>query len=370
MLENGLGQLLAEEVEQLPRDRRFVDLFAGSCAVSWFVGALSEASVVANDLQLFSAILGRAVLTRTDPFYWESMWVGWRKAALHRAKGGGLRAEFTCPLPDDPYLAYPTITRWRDWCGQQPLPITKSYGGYYFSPLQALLIDALLATRPSSRPDVDVAIASLISAASRCAAAPGHTAQPFKPTESAFRFLREAWSRDVLTYVPQALAHIAGRHARTIGATATQDAQSVAEKLDEGDLAFIDPPYSDVHYSRFYHVLETIARGECGEVRGEGRYPSVAERPRSRFSLVTEARDATEDLLCRLAARGVRTIFTFPAGRSSNGMSGEYVADTAARFFEVEKSVIKGVFSTLGGNVARRGARQDSRELVLILRPR
>ena len=55
----------------------------------------------------------------------------------------------------------------------------------------------------------NVALAALIQAASRCAASPGHTAQPFKPNETAGRFLIEAWQRDLPEIVRKRVDDIA-----------------------------------------------------------------------------------------------------------------------------------------------------------------
>src|SRR5207245_3922435 len=91
------------------------------------------------------------------------------------------------------------VADFRDWCnGQGELPITNAYGGHYYSPRQAVWIDALRANLPSREPAKTVAHAALIQAASQCAAAPGHTAQPFQPTRTAKRFIEEAWSKDIV----------------------------------------------------------------------------------------------------------------------------------------------------------------------------
>ena len=49
-------------------------------------------------------------------------------------------------------------------------------------PSEADAIDAFRASLPRSEPSRTIALAALIRAASKCAAAPGHTAQPFQPT--------------------------------------------------------------------------------------------------------------------------------------------------------------------------------------------
>lgn len=51
---------------------RFVDLFAGSAAVTWHVASRCSVPVVACDLQSYSKVLAEAVLLRTGPIEsWE-----------------------------------------------------------------------------------------------------------------------------------------------------------------------------------------------------------------------------------------------------------------------------------------------------------
>jgi adenine-specific DNA-methyltransferase len=61
MLLNGLGDLLAGATTETTR---FVDLFAGSGAVAIHVATKYDVSVIASDLQQYSAVLAGAVLER------------------------------------------------------------------------------------------------------------------------------------------------------------------------------------------------------------------------------------------------------------------------------------------------------------------
>src|SRR5205807_1746758 len=109
-------------------------------------------------------------------------------------------------------------------------------------------------------------------------------------------------------------------------------ANVIAQDIKKNDLVFIDPPYSGVHYSRFYHVLESIARGTAGEISGVGRYPSAKRRPRSRYSVQTESRDALNNLLETIAMRGAKVILTFPGHKCSNGLSGYSIQKIAEKY--------------------------------------
>lgn len=48
------------------------------------------------------------------------------------------------------------------------------------------------------------------------------------------------------------------------------NASELAEEAQDGGLVFLDP-LSGVHYGRFYHVLESVARGGVSDVTGAGR---------------------------------------------------------------------------------------------------
>ena len=155
----------------------------------------------------------------------------------------------------------------------------------------------------------------------------------------------------------------------TRGKAEVGDAVEVAGRLGPGDLALVDPPYSAVQYSRFYHVLETIARRERVSVEGVGRYPPLDDRPSSAFSLITGSTNALASLLENLASAGARVLLTFPAGGSSNGLSGAHIVEVARRWFDVEVKTVLGRFSTLGGNNAVRASRTHATELILTMAP-
>lgn len=367
MLSNGLGELLKSKFASA---KRFADLFAGSSAVAWFAAENSDCQVLAGDLQLFAIVLANAVITRDRPLDAEFIWSTWFRDAEAKTRSNAIqkKAEKFQTLEWE-HARRRCTTEARAFCSSTNRLITQAYGGHYFSPLQALQLDALRESLPSAEPKRSVALASLIRAASECAAAPGHTAQPFQPTAGAAPFLFEAWRRDVFSRVKSALEMLCPKHAKVAGKSFHSSAEVLAQKLGKKDLAFVDPPYSGVHYSRFYHVLETIARGRCDEVSGVGRYPSPAERPKSDFSIVSKSEDALDGLLSTLASRGVPTILTFPKESTSNGLSGRTVQRTAEKYFAVKATTVNGRFSTLGGNLKNRKARVPAYEIILDLRP-
>lgn len=368
MLQNGFGSAITSASRE---SERIVDLFAGSGAVAWYAAEKLDRPVLAVDLQAYSSVLSGAVIGRTRGLNLEKLerdWVGSaRRSAWHQSCWSASRGF------DEPFDRA-AVERARALCEEEGEGmIWHSYGGHYFSPRQAIQLDRALALLPTREPDRSACRAALIAAAGYCAAAPGHTAQPFQPTNSALPYIRDFWRRDPLAYARSWLEQIAPRFAQRKGATEVADALDVVETLHASDLVIIDPPYSDVQYSRFYHVLEAIARADSKTAKpaisGVGRYPPAAERPRSDFSLKSQSQAAIEDLLDALADVGCRAIITFPATRCSNGLSGTQIARLSKKQFKVETKTVKGRFSTLGGNGTTRAARTSSAELIISLTP-
>ena len=367
MLSNGLGEVLDSAS---PKAARFVDLFSGSAAVSAFVATRHKVKVISCDLQVYSSVLSGAIVERTESLVAERMWADWKQRAQKTIRQIG-------SIPDTSRITRSTVLAAREWCAsRRHWSVTRAYGGHYFSPHQALWLDALRETLPRGTRRKTVALSALIQAASYCAAAPGHTAQPFQPTATAKSFIRDAWNRDVPQRVEKVLSTICRQHARVIGRAIVADAGKFAATLRDGDLAFIDPPYSAVQYSRFYHVLETIATGAFETVTGVGRYPSANVRPKSKFSYVSESTAAFHALLKDASTRGADAIITFPEHECSNGLSGRLVEEIASKYFSVRRRVVSSRFSSLGGTSGTsesgsdRAARVAARELILHLRSR
>ncbi len=369
MLMNGLGETLDAEIR---RATRFVDLFLGSGEVASFVARRHEVPTFGVDLQAYSVFLAEAVIGRCQETRWGPRWERWIASAETQVKRTRLPNRWRSGR-----FSRAAVDEAREWAAQQTnLPVTAAYGGHYFSPQQSVLIDSLRMTLPKSGDMRAVGMAVLLRAASQCVAAPGHTAQPFQPTRTAAKYLKEAWLRDPVSRIRTAFELAAGQFAKCMGAARVADANELASNLEDGDLVFIDPPYSGVQYSRFYHVLETIARGECGEVNGVGRYPRSEVRPTSSYSLAGESEAALNQLLFLVATAGANAILTFPLHECSNGLSGSIVQEISSAHFRIKVRRVKSKFSTLGGRgsgtdkVAKRQARHDAEELLLVLRPR
>jgi hypothetical protein len=290
--------------------------------------------VLAVDLQRYASVLSLAIIGRTEPVRYEELVDSWLMPTHRRIKRRQLPQELHTPAKLT--VAHVKAVRVALRTEPQVGLVWRAYAGHYFSPEQAIAFDALLRALPPEPQVRMVCLAAVIRAAMKCAAAPGHTAQPFQPTSSSLPHIASAWSKHPLAIVDSVLRETASRHALVAGSALVGDAQVVASRLREGDLAFVDPPYSSAQYSRYYHVLETVARGYCGDIDGAGRYPPIAERPSSVFSRRALASSALLDLLDVLAERRCSTILTFPQHAGSNGVVGHELVEHCRSRFEVD----------------------------------
>jgi len=358
MLKNGLGDLL---VEESAKANRIFDPFCGSSSVVWFLAERCNKQIIAGDLQKYSTDLANSVILRDSVLNDKDLsllgnWLNLSKA-FHDIVKIDLKLKKTIKC----------VRENREFGKINHYVLASAYGGHYFSVDQALKLDSLLYFIPEIEPLKSVAFSALIQSASLCAASPGHTAQPFQPKGKGLDAIMEAWVRDPFVFVEKAINEIAKRHAKKIGMAITTDAYSLIDKLEDGDLVFLDPPYSDVQYSRFYHVLEAISRYDWIKVSGSGRYTSGTMRPKSDYSYRSKSVQALNSLLLKISEKKSSAIITFPENICSNGLSGNMVSTIAKKYFKVKKEKISSHFSTMGGNNLHRPSKQLSSELILLL---
>lgn len=364
-LENGLGSQLRRVARH---NDRFVDLFAGTGAVSAFASGIMGLQVEAFDLQHYAVAVTGSLIERDRPTSCAPVvrsWIGPARAQLE-ADPESVGSDRILTRPSSPA----TVAAMRRLAAKSDGVFTRSYGGHYFSVRQTRAIDLLRESLPTRRPRRTDCLAALIMAASRCSASPGHTAQPFQPSSQALPHIDSIWRRDLLSEVELRLRLIAAQFGRVAGRASVGDANEAARQLKGGELVFLDPPYSAAQYSRFYHVLEAVAIGGYESVHGAGRTPDISLRARSSYSTRTGSRDSLTDLLRTLSERECRAIATFPQYQASNGLAGEEIGDIAREWFDVDIKVGTSKFSTLGGNGLKRASRLRSREFILTMYPR
>lgn len=175
----------------------------------------------------------------------------------------------------------------------------KNYSGTYWSYEQCLWIDALrcVAERYKDQPEYYAIMASLISAMSYTTQSTGHYAQYRDLTEGNLKDILGYRNRTIWTYFERKfteLITVLNGSPKKLSRVTTLDYIDCLSVIDEGTIVYADPPYQSVHYSRFYHALETLVRYDYPSVSHKGRYRE--DRHQSPFCKHTTVKSAFNDL--------------------------------------------------------------------------
>lgn len=363
-----IASAISESLQALcPTGSHVLDLFSGSGSVAASLSRTFE--VTAVDIQEYSRVVCSALLT-TDrrgleqlqldafsdvnefsvqlqdalqPFQAYEQQVRVRAASgqpqplcdfLEAAPIARCRRE---GVPGDPQLraaAAETDTRLvevrRRW-GPESTAVSELYGGLYFSSAQAQQLDvlSLFCSRWPSEGQRDLLRAALLSAASAMVNTVGKQfAQPIRPRDkrgnpksSLLKLILRDRDMDPQTAFLSALEKYLkyspgpGTHR-----TYRESYRTILRNPDlEFDAVYADPPYTREHYSRFYHVLETIARRDLPEIskvrrNGEERLSRGVYREgrhQSEFCIRSKAVAAFTDLFSLASSRAVPLVLSY-----------------------------------------------------------
>lgn len=232
------------------------------------------------------------------------------------------------------------------------------YGGAYFSYAQALILDAIYLAGAQLGADTRVAaLATLLSTASEVVNTVGKQfAQPIKllkadgttPKILLSRTLRDRSIEPLpmfMAWVEKWRQAVSSRLPVSHG-TRCGDVAEFVETDQACGIYYADPPYTIDHYSRFYHVLETLVlrdeptldemqkKGRSAVMRGiyrSGRYQSP-------FSIPSSVSSAFERLFYAVASRRAPLILSYSPFDVSEGhrprlLSLEQLTLLARRYF-------------------------------------
>jgi adenine-specific DNA-methyltransferase len=215
----------------------------------------------------------------------------------------------------------------------------------------------------------DVLLVALMFATSYCNAGTGHFAQ-YRDIETP-QVLDDVFiyrSRDFLAYFTSKLDELAARlsPAPYDNQVWTLDFREALapERLDGVSLVYADPPYSFVHYSRFYHLLETLVRYDYPACEFKGRYRH--DRHQSPFCIRRQAAGAFEALIQPLAERRIQLVISYSDAPSNMISLDEILALCAKHYpagFDVRVEYLDYRHTTMG----RRGDKhRDVQEALIV----
>lgn len=175
---------------------------------------------------------------------------------------------------------------------------TKYYSGTYWSYDQCVWIDSIraVAEQYRSKPQYYPILSSLIFAMSYVSQSTGHYAQYRDATKDNMKDILSYRKRELWTYFErkfiELIENVNGK-SQDFRVT-TLDYVDCLRIIEEDSIVYADPPYQSVHYSRFYHAIETLVKYDYPNVSFKGRYRD--DRHQSPFCKKTTVKQAFKSM--------------------------------------------------------------------------
>jgi adenine-specific DNA-methyltransferase len=320
------------------------DLFAGSASLSGAIG--KQVPIHSNDIQNYSAVLSDAYLRA-----WKDKKFPASDDILEKAEGVVKKNRKNLSFE----VNYFEIKGLRDFNQAEKLQQTlinrsfrrdwhlfaKYYSGTWWSVDQCLWIDAIrqIAELYKGTPSYSVILSSLMFAMAYTSQGTGHYAQ--------YRDAKTISSmEDILIYRKRSLAPYFKKRFDDVRGKLPRYPTSLKHKITsldfydclkqtKGGTVYADPPYCFVHYSRFYHAIETLVLYDYPSIQNinnkvvKGRYREV--RHQSPFCIKTLVKEAFERLFDGINRSGANLVLSY----SNTGMiTVDEISELANLYFQ------------------------------------
>lgn len=322
---------VVEGIREAYRGGPVCDLFAGACPLSGAIGHLVP--IVSNDIQTYSKVIAHSYLHRLSASAQKITGkeiITDAQEIVDRAKKQ-LPSGLTC-------LVTPSLTEFNEiearnrelienqFDGDYHL-FVKFYSGTWWSAEQCLWIDALrevadryIKEERIRAKDHCIFLTCIMHAMAYCGQGTGHYAQ--------YRDAKTKSSlEDINRYRQKSVAKHFSRKFNSLKAWNIQNVSKISnhkfrtldyvECLEEltGGTVYADPPYAFVHYSRFYHAIETLVLYDYPElqIKGgklvKGRYREG--RHQSPFSIRSLVPQAFEKMFIGISDRESNLVLSY-----------------------------------------------------------
>ena len=284
------------------------DLFAGSCSLSGALG--NQVPIISNDIQVYSSVLAKSYLTDWNSGDITVAQISEEATQYHDANYHELIQQFRYPKEISLKKFNETEEKSRavidqDFNNEWHL-FTKFYSGTWWSVEQCTWLDSYRKVIEDHRdsPMYNTLLCCLMYAAAYNSQGTGHYAQYRDAnTLSSLKDIMIYRSKEIKEYFERKLTDalkVARKRAANLNHVIESNDYLECLKDVKDCTVYADPPYCFVHYSRFYHALETMVLydyPELQEKNGElvkGRYR--VDRHQSPFCIRTKVEDAFKDM--------------------------------------------------------------------------
>lgn len=315
----GTKRDLAPQVRNFVADLRpgpLLDAFAGMASVGHAIAPARQ--VWSNDAQLFAVEVGKASFmsrerppsARTVALHFEAAVEGAEQKRRQAYRAGlSIENEALGTAEFDHYQL--KLTELDEWISRSRIPqrdvFSRNYSNAYFSLGQAIELDSIRSVLQTHLLAGQIThdlyrwcLVALGAAMIRLSNSPGHFAQFLKPKAETFQRHQKLKRRSVWAewLVSISTLTVSGTYRwrkknKVFNDNAVDLLTRLAQEKDVPGVVYLDPPYTDDQYSRYYHLFETLVTYRPHKTTGIGRYPSGRfVTPFSHKSTVLEAFDA------------------------------------------------------------------------------
>lgn len=282
------------------------DLFAGSSTLS---GALrNKVNIISNDIQKYSEVFTNAYLNNYEWHKYPAVTEITEKAServirfMEFYKDYNERFNYDRDFTLDEFNQMEEEERklinecnWEEF--DNYFLFAKNYSGTYWGFEQCVWIDSYRAVIDEYKADIpyfNLLLTCLIYAMAYNSQSTGHYAQYRIPeTDSSKEDILIYRRKNISDFFVRKYEELKDFLKETNGyqfvTMANTDRECLAA-IPERTLVYADPPYCFVHYSRFYHIMETVVRYDYPKVRYKGRYRT--DRYQSEYCIKTQVEDA------------------------------------------------------------------------------
>lgn len=319
-------KFVSESIESIHDGGAVCDLFSGAASLS---GALGRSYPIhTNDIQNYSALIASVYLQPINQIDAEAL--------FQDARNNYQKAKSKLPA-DLAYKGFSSLEEFNEIEERNRDLINynfrhhyhlflKNYSGTWWSAEQCLWIDAIkqaidkrIKNGHWGQPEYALAMSTLMHAMAYSSQGTGHYAQyRDAKTESSMldiNIYRQKKLQDLFVNKLKQMSEWSRDNVLDLGhSITTLDYKDCLKQL-EGGTVYADPPYAFVHYSRFYHAMETLCLYDYPElqIKGgslvKGRYRE--ERHQSPFCIRTQVDGAFEELFKGIKKAGANLALSY-----------------------------------------------------------
>lgn len=350
--------LVVDAINDVYNGGPICDLFAGTSILS---GSLrDQVEIISNDIQEYSSVLAKTYLENYNWDAFPTLIQDIVESASIKAERifsaySGLEFDYNKNFTLKEFNNIEEKQRQlieKDFSNIKFHLFTKYYSGTYWSFNQCVWIDAIRETAEeySETPFYNAILASLMFAMSYNSQSTGHYAQYRDATnKSSMEDILIYRRKEIIPFFVRKLKELrstlgTNRHPYEIYSL---DYRDCLELLPNNSVVYADPPYAFVHYSRFYHAIETLVRYDYPNIQHKGRYRD--DRHQSPFCIKSKVQDAFQELFLLLEKKQSNLVLSY----SNTGMIElddliQMAENILGENYRVDVSTVDYLHSTMG----------------------